>query len=322
VKKSGLHNDELIRKIAGYISGKMSDEERNAFEREAQRDPFLADALEGFELLNDAELKDDVSELKKRIKAGPKHRKYIFMLAVAAGILLILSVSVLMETYKSNSMRRMQGVAMKIEDSAVMMPEPEDEPVCENMVEPELPEVKHQTETKVEKKEVMPETMDNDEVLTAVENEESDVDLEFDMTTQEDVEEKQEESHVSEIQAPAPVAVKAAKSRRMVAEKTVLSISEDITVDAVPYEGIEYFKKKLEQELRDSIPGIKKLKIVFDIIISSSGDIVDVNIVSSNKKGIDIKVKEIILGGERWKPALKNNVSVQDTVRINLKIVR
>jgi ferric-dicitrate binding protein FerR (iron transport regulator) len=47
-----------------YSQDQMSEEERNAFERSLQQDPFDAEALEGLSLITPEEATDDLAGLK------------------------------------------------------------------------------------------------------------------------------------------------------------------------------------------------------------------------------------------------------------------
>lgn len=79
------HND-----FRRYRENRMSDQERHAFERELQKDPFLAEAYQGYEQLQPSEFESDLNELTKKINAQ-KSLKYPRIWFAAASILLLLS---------------------------------------------------------------------------------------------------------------------------------------------------------------------------------------------------------------------------------------
>jgi len=60
---NGFNSDDIRR----YLSGQMSREEMHLLEKAALDDPFLADAIEGFEKLADTNIKADLNELKQRL---------------------------------------------------------------------------------------------------------------------------------------------------------------------------------------------------------------------------------------------------------------
>ena len=67
--------------FARYHSGTMPPNEMHALERAALEDPFLADALEGYE--NTREIKNDIEELRLRL-TGSSRKKNIFSIASLA----------------------------------------------------------------------------------------------------------------------------------------------------------------------------------------------------------------------------------------------
>jgi hypothetical protein len=91
------------RKMEDYLGDRMSPEERNAFEREMQDDPFYSDAAEGIETSGKKELlsleKEINKGLRKQLNRSKKKRKNLpdikVPLVAVAIILLILIASYL-----------------------------------------------------------------------------------------------------------------------------------------------------------------------------------------------------------------------------------
>ena len=77
-----------------YRANEMTAEERNAFEKELQKDPFLAEAFEGMEQLSPEELTLQIHELSAQISSPRKRRKIRFV-AAAASILILVSIGIL-----------------------------------------------------------------------------------------------------------------------------------------------------------------------------------------------------------------------------------
>ncbi|MEN8118078.1 MAG: hypothetical protein ABFS16_13930, partial [Bacteroidota bacterium] len=50
-----------------YLKNEMTENERNTFEKELQKNPFEAEALEGFEAVPSANIKNNLAELKEKI---------------------------------------------------------------------------------------------------------------------------------------------------------------------------------------------------------------------------------------------------------------
>jgi len=82
-----------IETIRRYRANEMTPEERNAFERELQKDPFLAEALEGLEQIPTEEMLKSVNEISNRISTGRSKRNFGWI-AAAASVLILVSFSI------------------------------------------------------------------------------------------------------------------------------------------------------------------------------------------------------------------------------------
>lgn len=76
--------------IKRYHEDSLSGTERNAMEKKALSDPFLADALEGAESVSPEEFSGDLRELSKKIQSR-KAKKLFTPLRIAAGIIVLIS---------------------------------------------------------------------------------------------------------------------------------------------------------------------------------------------------------------------------------------
>ena len=88
--QKSYHEDEQIFR---YLKNQLSERERNAFERKLQKDPFLAEAVEGLSSMEDDRVWDDLSELKKNIVSGNRRNRLVWWY-VAASVLLVVVSSV------------------------------------------------------------------------------------------------------------------------------------------------------------------------------------------------------------------------------------
>ncbi|MCK5821968.1 MAG: carboxypeptidase-like regulatory domain-containing protein [Bacteroidales bacterium] len=83
-----------IKKLIDYLRNLLSGKERNAFERDLEKNPFEADAMEGFQSISPEELESDLRELDKNIKHRLKRSNRMIVYKIAAGIAVILSLSI------------------------------------------------------------------------------------------------------------------------------------------------------------------------------------------------------------------------------------
>ena len=90
------NNKDIRSEINKYLSGEMSPEERNSFEREMQKDPFLADAVEGLSAITPAEAESDLAALKGRIHTEDRRNRFLFYRVAAIALVLIGVSSILL----------------------------------------------------------------------------------------------------------------------------------------------------------------------------------------------------------------------------------
>lgn len=76
--------------IERYIKGELTPAERHALERKALDDPFLAEALEGAELIKTDEFAGDVAELQKKLAGKKIIPFWMWPARIAAGLAIIL----------------------------------------------------------------------------------------------------------------------------------------------------------------------------------------------------------------------------------------
>jgi hypothetical protein len=90
-----------------YLNDEMTNAERNAFERELQKHPFDAEAMEGMEQLSAAELGKNLNDLKT-LTSTKKRKNSTSYFAVAATILLLVTAGVIwMQLDKQNPIPQM-----------------------------------------------------------------------------------------------------------------------------------------------------------------------------------------------------------------------
>ena len=85
------HDSDILKRIKSYFMRRKSAEEAYKFEREIERDPFLYEAVEGFEDMLTSDIQQALDELDEKLKK----RIFVFTWQAAAiGLVLIVGVSV------------------------------------------------------------------------------------------------------------------------------------------------------------------------------------------------------------------------------------
>lgn len=84
--------------IEKYLNGKLTPAQRNALERKALHDPFLADALEGAEQIRATDFAKDVAVLNEKIAAKKSVSAWMWSARIAAGLVILLVSSYIVWT--------------------------------------------------------------------------------------------------------------------------------------------------------------------------------------------------------------------------------
>ena len=89
------HDSEILKRIKSYFMRRKSADEAYKFEREMERDPFLYEAMEGFEDMLTSDIQQALDELDDRLDEKEKKKFLVFTWQAAAiGLVLIVGVSV------------------------------------------------------------------------------------------------------------------------------------------------------------------------------------------------------------------------------------
>ena len=86
-KNKHINEEGFLR----YLNDQMNSAERNLFERELQKHPFEAEALEGFLNINTNQFQKDLNELKSKIHRKKRKNYYRYWAAAASFLLIVAS---------------------------------------------------------------------------------------------------------------------------------------------------------------------------------------------------------------------------------------
>ncbi|MGQ1786539.1 carboxypeptidase-like regulatory domain-containing protein [Saccharicrinis sp. GN24d3] len=89
------NNDRHIEEILKYLGRKMTEEDRYAFERRMEADPFLMDAVEGYQGKSMEEVETELKVLHASLRNSKKARLVPVWMRVAAGLLLLVGATTL-----------------------------------------------------------------------------------------------------------------------------------------------------------------------------------------------------------------------------------
>jgi len=86
-EKKYQQEEQLFR----YLKNEMTEKERNVFEREIQKDPFLAEAVDGLSSRNSDQVIADVNDLKGMLQKGHRRRRQLWWYAAASILIVVAS---------------------------------------------------------------------------------------------------------------------------------------------------------------------------------------------------------------------------------------
>ncbi len=90
-----MQNNKNISQILRYLNNELSEKERYAFEREMEADPFLMDAVEGYEKLSKSETNNSLLFLQNKLQSNTRKNTISYWTKIAATIIFLVGISTL-----------------------------------------------------------------------------------------------------------------------------------------------------------------------------------------------------------------------------------
>jgi hypothetical protein len=82
-----------LNRYLRYKNGEMNGKEKNAFEKELQRDPFAEEAFEGLSSIPSDAFENDINELRHKLEKKKTRRNYTLYYSIAASVAVLLVIS-------------------------------------------------------------------------------------------------------------------------------------------------------------------------------------------------------------------------------------
>jgi len=334
-KKVHISKKDFFR----YLKNEMPDSERNAFEKELQKHPFEAEALEGFSNYKSENIENDLNDLQKQIAPVKQKNRFRFM-AAAATILLLITAGVIwmqiqtenkpLQTAETKSVEKAeksaekyepvkkQTVQAKIDDETKMVEQPVKR---EKSPEKEAAKLSAKSTSKYKKKtEDNMSEKDTHQVFLIVKDKASD-ETEINenndkfRTTKSAQQRKATTNSKSfsgaAVTAPAPVAapVSAVAPEEIFPENS----------DAHPVNGLNKYNAYLDSTA--VLPANykkRKEKIRIKFEIDTEGNLHNFESINRADTLLFNKACEIIKNGPHWSPEIKNGKQIDTTVELKI----
>ncbi len=305
-----------------YRNDKMKGKERNAFERELQKDPFAEAASEGFAVVTTQEASDDIAGLQMHLKKRVIKRQRLIFYRIAASIAVLMLVSSIFIIIEKTSTKKhftsviAQTEPLEIEESGPITLPAEIVELSEKsaVVAKEIPDRVVELSVKRESEEpVTPATEDR----IAASKEKKAV--------------LQAEDEEFEAEQDTPVNVRS--DPRLSAQSEVVEVGYGVAKDEsgkeempdgyippLPAVGKSNFDAYIRENIRqpDTTTSGQKVVVILNFIVHTDGSIDSIRILRSPGKLFSDEAIRLIRSGPAWKPAENNGSLIEDQVRVRI----
>lgn len=313
-------------KLWRYIQGDRKGKEAHRIEKEAMKDPFLADALEGYEDVHSnqqrevAKLQRDVARLQKRIakKSANKPTNYLKAWSIAASILIAVGIGawfLLEDTLAPKDLYT--NIQTAKEDTPAAVPEPIPEIPEEELdiviSEDRLSDQSARKEVSDTKKREVQEQQEA--TVTIIQEDENDLsvsatkDLSVSAIIEEEINVEKEEAIIQKKEATTPVPQ----------EAPATAMAQTLVEDAAnpsPVSGMEaymdYIRRNLKHPTDEECRNVKG-SVVVAFKIGQSGRPYNIRVTQGLCSSINKEAIRLIINGPNWK---KGTASDEATITI------
>ena len=117
-------NSNDLSRFLRYSGNRMKGKERNAFEKELQKDPFDAEAAEGFSIATSKEIEKDLQEISRRLKMQNSRRTPVFFFRIAAVVTLIIASTITMMLMRTDHKQPLvsENIRSESKESLIAVP--------------------------------------------------------------------------------------------------------------------------------------------------------------------------------------------------------
>lgn len=323
-----------------YIKGEMTDREKNAFERELQRDPFTADAYEGFSEISAENAQSDLAGLERQLKSRTSGRQRFIYYRIAASfaVLMIISSVFIIVQRNRDIAKEESGLISKQVPIEIAQPQAITQPEAQKNEQFVI------SESRSKKAEEAVEAVKEVEATGAVEGMKKTEPVIADEISTVIPGKKEEPVIAAEYKAVADdaekgypaapvagVAYGAQKRAAMKPEETNLDevvvigygeAKEEVTgfSPAMPAGGKRDFDKYIEKNIRvpETLKEGEKAIVIVDFIVRNTGAIDSLKVIRSSGDEFSSEAKRLIIQGPSWNPATSDGEKIDDEVRLRI----
>ena len=329
MKEKSKNRNDTLSDFIRYTRGEMSKREENSFQRKLQKDPFAAEAAEGFSEISPREADDDMNRLGNRLKhrISPGQRRVYYRVAASVAVLMIIS-SVFLYVGRNKPARQLSQEAVKpaqpektTDSKDMAAPEKEAEQQVVNGTKKEAIPDEIVNPSVTEKKEVLAIIEKKDTLLNVAENkitEQPDAAAKQDIGAL-NVSKEKPDTQLLAANEVVTVGYGAVKSSRAVPAAAEKADSAGASyIPSQPVNGKTSFENYVRENIRKPavLAAGQTVTVFLSFIVRSSGTIDSINVITSPGQEYSDESVRLIREGPSWKPAERNNEKIDDHVRM------
>jgi hypothetical protein len=324
--KKNKYKHGSLSGIIRYTDKRMNGEERNALEKELQKDHFSNEALEGLSTITSQEALKDVSNLQNQLKKRVVDRQQYIFYRIAASVAVLITISSIFIIVEINKPKQLASDISRAEPAEIAESRPISPPA--GRMEPSEQPVRS-----LEKKSVRARDKNNKseakEVLIRTENHPTAGYQHKDSISEVEVRPQEENLKPEQIAAVSQASAGAQKSelsKEAVSDYDAMkavSKKKDIPSGYLPPQpvgGRSDFNKYIRENLQmpDTVYSGKNAIVVLVFSVHTDGSIDSIKIIRSPGRIFADEAIRLLRSGPSWQPAKDNGQIIEDQVRLSI----
>ncbi len=340
MKEEDKYGKNDLNDFLRYNNGKMTDREKNAFERRLQKDPFAADAAEGFSEISAENAGSDLAGLERELKSrtSKRQRFVYYRIAASVAVLMIISSVFIIVQKNMDSAKEESGYIAKQVPVEIIRPQAIIQPEVQKDDKVEITERRSRNDIKAVEavkaaegtgavagiKTTDPVLADEIPIVVSEKKEEPEI-----------VAENKADAAVAEKTYPAAPSTFVAYgvNKKAVSEAEEISLDEVVLIGygeakveetgfspAMPAGGKNDFNKYVEENIRipETLKAGEKAIVIVNFTVRITGVIDSLKVIRSPGDEFSAEAKRLIIEGPQWSPAKSDGERIDDEVRIRI----
>jgi hypothetical protein len=306
-----------------YRGNRLPGNERNAFEKELQKDLFAEEAAEGFSLIQEEMIAKDIKLLDKQLKnrtVQSRRMSYYRIAASIAVLMVISSVYIVLDRTRPSKLSENIFISdtLEIREQEALKQNIPDQTKSAMPSKPAAERTERKTETEVSE---IADRSISDEIVAEIQDEEISKDIVV-------TEAKNEDNSIASGQIALPASpekndsfLAAASEKKAFARSVSMGKeTEESYQPPQPVAGRDSFDIYIQKNIRipDKHPSGQTTIVTLNLRISKDGIIEIIKVVESPGKEYSTEAIRLINEGPEWKPAVREGSATEENINLDI----